>query len=58
MHMIFKSGSTIHFGWPKAIYCSKKEEFVTLSCNFKGLLSATELEQISKETLDYNIWHI
>ena len=39
--------------WPKAIYYSKKVEFLTINCIFEGLLSATELEQSSKETLDY-----
>ena len=28
-------------------------EILTLDCNFEGILRATELEQSSKETLDY-----
>ena len=50
--MIFKSGPSTLVTY-KAIYCSKKEEFLTLSGNFKGLLSAMELDQSLKETLDY-----
>ena len=30
-------------------------KFLTLNGNFEGLLSPTELEQSSSETLDYNI---
>ena len=51
LHMIFKS--LVGKIWPKAIYYSKKVEFLTINCIFEGLLSATELEQSSKETLDY-----
>ena len=28
-------------------------KFLTLNCNFEGLVSPTELEQSSSETLDY-----
>ena len=52
--MIFKSGPLTLFGWEnlaEAIYCSKKEEFSTLSGNFEGSLVAMELESSLKETL-------